>query len=185
MDPDLVDLALALAECRLDTGARGWFDMPWRDSWNAVALAADLAHAATIDTTPDDAEAISFVRCAAVARAADTETYHRADELLRLCAGNALVSAALRCLQLTMSRSDGGGEVPSVVLRIAYERACIAGTHESLVITHRCHDALGTTVERQGDAFDKIRRAFSIAWDRGMFRTIYGLPHVDDRKAKA
>ncbi len=189
MDPDLTDLARSIADCQLDKNSKSWFEMPWRDSWNAVSLAATLATAG--DRRPDDpvedetTEALAFVRAAVAARASDTETYWRADEYIRLCAGAPMTVAALRCLQLAMSKSDGGGEVPSVVIRVAYDRLWYSGAHEEAVAEHRCLDAIGTSVELKGDGFDRVRRAFRVAWDRGLYRACYALPHIAQKGPKA
>jgi hypothetical protein len=184
-DPDLRDLANGIAECQLDRNSRSWFALPWRDPWNAVALAAELAQLDPDGLADLDGDAIAFVKVAIAARATDSETYWRADELLRMTQGAPLVSAALRCLQIVMSKSDGGGEVPSVILRVAYDRACAEGAFEDSIAEHRCRDAIGTTRELRGDRHDRLRRAFLIAWSRGLFRAIYALPHVDDEGAKA
>jgi len=85
-----------------------------------------------------------------------------------------LTMAALRCLQVTISNSSGGGEAYNVILMRALTELPV-NLVEAHVLEWRCYDAIGTTAFLQGDLYDRRRRAFKIAWERGLFLAAYAI----------
>lgn len=86
-----------------------------------------------------------------------------------------MTRAALRCLQALVAKSDGGGEVYNAILIGPFSTVLPEDVH-NLVLEYRCRDSIGTTAELQNDANDRQRRAFSIAWKRGLYHAAYSLP---------
>jgi hypothetical protein len=186
-DPDWDELAAVLAESKLDAGPAGWFTAPWRDGWNAVQLARDLAELENDGWADYERAVDTFLRVHVATRANDASTYYEAEEYLR---GSACYfqSAALRCLQLVISKSHGGGDVYNVVLRIAFDREKTLPSPEraaDLVMEHRGYDTLDTTLMMQGEKYDRVRRAFQTAWNRGLYAVAAALPAITSQGAKA
>ncbi len=189
LDDDFVELAVTIAEHKQDNNARGWFSIPWRDGWNAI----DLLHEEWLDVFMKNSQNLPPNHLAAAGllnRMAKKEEYDRAAELLRSHEGfhlddqrdslewipgaTQMMRAALRCLMLKISWSDGGGWAYNEFLRQAYQHA---GTPE-LVRKWRCIDAIGVGPALQNDANDRARRAFITAWDRGLYHAAYSIKPV-------
>ena len=167
-DDELAELASVIAEYSLDNNAGGWFRPAWRDGWNAVGLAL-----AACDLAAFDAEAM-FLRGVCHQRVATNEIYETASDLWATT-HDKMARAALRCLQVLIAKSDGGGEVYNAILTKPFSEELPEDVFD-LVLEYRCHDSIGTTAVLQGDLNDRQRRAFSIAWKRGLYLAAYSLP---------
>ncbi len=176
--PDLLTIAAALDEHRLETNSDGWFKIPWRYGENAVQLALDVYYA----------EAPKIVAGVPVALWQPTSdlfhsrsmlglSYAQLDEYLyTLPIGHELskyVRAAIRCRQLLIAQSSGGGHVYNDVLKIALE----GEVTEEQMIKRRALDALGLD-HNQNPAAWKNFKPFELAWKRGLFHAAYALKPV-------
>jgi len=170
LDPELANLAAVIAEYQLDNNAYGWFRMPWRDGWNAVRL----AHAVGQEQPNSGPLGLSFTRhdCAN-----DPSLYWAAEERLidRTLILNAPQRAALRCLQVLIANSSGGGEAYNAILIPAFLHVPEA-VAAPFILEARCRDSIGTTAQLQGDANDRQRAAFRTAWSRGLYMAAYSIP---------
>jgi hypothetical protein len=166
VDDELSELAAVIAEYTLDNNAENWFKLPWRNGWNAVELAARSAG--------DDEDPWLLLVCAK--RIADQGAYWNAqDQLSTTVTPSRMLRAALRCLQVLIANSSGGGAVYNAILRGPFE-AQDPERVSDLVLEYRCRDSIGTTAVMQGDTNDRLRKAFSIAWGRGLYMAAYSLP---------
>src|SRR5262245_1652464 len=112
-DPELIQLASVLAEYQLDNNAYGWFRPPWRNGEWAVTLAKVTAFTVGIY----DGQEPVLTRFEAIFDGPrNGETYERAGALYKtliqpkINTNTArLLAAALRCLQLKIANSHGGG----------------------------------------------------------------------------
>lgn len=172
IDDDLAELASVLDEYRLERNSDGWFNVPWRDGWNAVGLAMSLSDC----QDKEDAGAQLFLKVTWENRRSDASVYWEAGDFLQTLGRdiNVLTCAALRCLQVSVSNSSGGGEVYNAILTRALTELPVHLV-EAHVLEWRCRDAIGTTAYLQGDLFDRRRRAFKIAWERGLFLAAYAI----------
>jgi hypothetical protein len=168
-DDELAHLASVIADYSLDNNAGGWFRPAWRDGWNAVELATKASTACSEVTWLDAV-------CTNRALTAGAEAYWRASELLSNGRADAMCNAALRCLQVLISHSDGGGEVYNAILVRPFSERVFPEDVFDLVLEYRCRDSIGTTAVLQGDINDRQRRAFVIAWKRGLYLAAYSLP---------
>jgi hypothetical protein len=192
---ELRELAIALDEHRLDNNVKGWFTVPWRSGWNAIKLALwafDCNHDLQFASPREQAiynwlkELVKFDPFTMVTHGG--KVYFEAGDLIQGIDATGVTSreevspllyAALRCVQVYTAHSDGGGEVFNVILKMAFERAGVPDhLFEDVVLEARCLDAIGTTSAMCGDTNDRWRRAFSIAWKRGLFQAAYALPRV-------
>ncbi len=180
VDDDLNMLASVIAEYQLDNTAYGWFRPLWKNGLNAAALARDAARApgvadglgmaaerdamALLDrglVEPDLYEKCGAVYTALVQPKINTNTCR-------------LLAVGLRCMQLSIARSDGGGTVYNELLIPVF--LPLDPKHvELLVLEHRCKDAIGTTSHLKGDRNDRQRSAFRIAWQRGLYLAAYAI----------
>jgi hypothetical protein len=165
-DNELAELASVLAEYSLDNNAGGWFRPAWRNGWNAVELAAKA-----IDPCAERA----WLEAVCAQPHTSAEAYWRASELLYGGGIGRMTGAALRCLQVLIANSDGGGEVYNSILVGPFSEELPEDVFD-LVLEYRCRDSIGTTAVLQGDNNDRQRRAFSIAWNRGLYLAAYSLP---------
>jgi len=179
IDDDLAELAGVLSEYALDNTAYGWFRPPWRDGRHAIDLACSV-----MTVLPPDADAYleSIAHWLTSEQNGNSSlAYERAGRLY-----NGLIqpkintdpvrflAAALRCFQLKIANSHGGGVTYNEILIAAFlpiEPALV----ERLVLEYRCRDAIGTTSHLQGDKYDRERSAFSIAWKRGLYFAAYSI----------
>ncbi len=168
-DGELAELASALAEYSLDNNAHGWFRPSWRDGWNAV----ELATRAGVGFSHD--EASTWLEEIYNRRNAHPSVYWTAQDLLASNISTKMIRAALRCLQALIANSHGGGEVYNAILVGPFSERLPEEVFD-LVLEYRCRDSIGTTAQLQGDTNDRQRRAFSIAWNRGLYLAAYSLP---------
>lgn len=172
---DLEFLSQVLDENRLEHDSEGWFTIPWRDGWNAVTLAHRLC------PTWDALGAKNFMTIAISKRDASNQTYWQCDEYLSQISTNigvdaTFIYAALRCLQVLSSNSSGGGEVYNTILRRAVDKSgCNVEDIENSILIYRCLDAIGVGPLLMNDPHDRYRRAFTIAWKRGLFHAAYAI----------
>lgn len=180
VDDDLIELASVIAEYQLDNNAYGWFRPSWRDGDNAAKLAMEVGLA----VCNIDVMKVYLVEVPHLVNQAarDNVTYERAGQLYNeliqpkintISAG--LFAAALRCLQLKISSSHGGGNVYNELLIQAFLPLDPSPVFD-YVLEARCKDAIGTTHHLQGDRNDRQRAAFTIAWKRGLYLAAYSLP---------
>jgi hypothetical protein len=186
LDDDLNELAAILDEHKLDQNAQGWFVVPWRDGWNAVMLAWESWRSLVDSRTDAELEIDIFLKNQlrlyqnpnASHGAMAGLAYERARELIEEHA-SALPTrhllTALRCLQALLSNSHGGGHVYNTLLQLAFGKTEPDHLLEELVLEYRCRDAIGTTVVMQGNSLDRHRRAFTIAWKRGLYLAAYAI----------
>jgi hypothetical protein len=182
-DGELAELISVLAEYSLDDNAGGWFRPAWRNGWNAVELATK-ASAALFDISFDDglyvpARELSWLEDVCLRRDMSPNIYWGAQELLPTST-KPMTRAALRCLQALIANSHGGGEVYNAIL-VGPFREVLPERVYDLVLEYRCRDSIGTTAQLQGDYNDRQRRAFTIAWKRGLYVAAYALPPAIDR----
>lgn len=188
IDENLSILASVLAEYQLDNNAYGWFRPPWRNGQNAARLAMDaaalvdkLSPANTVpwwSAEPYTNEVTDLIE----EQPLGEQTYEKAGEIFKAILSSRtntpaglLLAAAMRCLQLRIARSDGGGAVYNELLIPVFlpiEPARV----EKLVLEHRCIDSIGVSRHLVGDRNDRQRSAFVIAWQRGLYLAAYSLP---------
>lgn len=160
----MIELAAVIAEHKLDNNAEGWFKIPWRDGWNAVGLA--------VAASPLDYSR-PWLTGVFDARRNDMTTYWEAEE--RMVGADPMLRAGLRCLQIKISNSHGGGHVYNAILVGPFNEPAPQEVSDT-VLEHRCRDAIGTTAIMQNDVNDRLRRAFTTAWKRGLYLAAYSLP---------
>ncbi len=177
IDEDLATLARVLDESKLDNNAKGWFIPPWHDGWNAIELALAQAHHEEHGQYPGyHPAAVSSgelweVQLLVDKRIRTNEAYHNIGEIL---VSGTLIKrrafyAALRCYQVLIANSHGGGHVYNDVLRPIFNSIEITERLASLVEQHRRNDAIGKNAD------EKYKRAFQIAWRRGLYLAAYSL----------
>lgn len=179
-DADIAELWEVLQEQRPFTP---W--VPWRSGANAAGLALEAsryyfefhtlhAHAGI--------QAIDFLVNLDYALPT-TETYHRLQDLLTELQerhneiGFKLIQIALRCAQLQIANSSGGGHgFNSLLLDIDWTALPILD-YQELIRRWRCKDAVGRWPNEKipNKATERIRRAFLTAWDRGMYTVAYAV----------
>lgn len=172
IDDELAELAQILDERRLEAGADGWFELPWRDGRNALGLALEQ-HQRRMEVPRADAgieAAVILAEKLILADVRNADTYHAATERLAeipYTLNTAALRAALRCFQHVIMRSSG--ELYNGILRNALS------FDEDLVLRWRCRDAIGVLPQLENDTDDRRRRAFVIAWKRGLFHAAYAI----------
>lgn len=175
VDDEMTELAAVIAEHKLDNNADNWFRMPWRNGWNAVELAVrayEAAHSNEYHARHQDPWLYDLCQ----SRTADDSYYWLAqDRLASTITPSPLMRAGLRCLQILLAKSDGGGEVYNAILRGPFSTLFAEQVGDS-VLEFRCRDSIGTTAKLQGDGNDRLRRAFITAWSRGLYLAAYSLP---------
>jgi hypothetical protein len=165
-DYELAELAAVLSEYTLDHNADGWFKPAWNDGWNAVELAARVA-------ARNDSD-MRWLLAVCDKREALPKHYEEANDRLCTLSCKRLTRAALRCLQVLIANSHGGGEVYNAILVGPFSDEAREDVAKD-VLEYRCRDSIGTTAQLQGDGADRQRRAFSIAWKRGLFKAAYAI----------
>lgn len=173
-DSDLMTLARALDEHRLDHNASGWFKLPWRDGWNAVGLAFEAGLLDDRFVSGSKAESWLKEIIGDHSEAQSVDGYQIAGELIGDPFTNRFHSRALRCLQVVIANSGGDGTPYNDILTQAFSGA-LPEKYAGIVMEHRCRDAIGVSPSLNGDVNDRLRRAFQIAWDRGLFLAAYAL----------
>jgi hypothetical protein len=174
LDPEVLHLAHALTLNPDHDSPEGWLRLPWQLGWNAIELAREIAH-----LTDRYAPFRDPLATLCVERVSTPSVYEEAERLAQLAYGtHPAYYVALRCLQMQVANSDGGGRVYNawllpVCLRLTNEEL---GEASRAVMTWRCHDAIGVGPSLRGDALDEMRRAFRTAWTRGLYKTAYALP---------
>lgn len=168
---DLIELAGVLNENARDDNFYGWLSIPWRDGWNAAMFAYDFHLRTPAVNDP-------WLSILLHNRRTQPPTYWEIEDILPTV-NEHFRRAAYRCAQLMIAKSDGGGVVANDVLRRAFEALEISGRSAKTVMAeYRCRDAIGTTSVLQNDINDRARRAFTIAWNRGLYQAAYALPQA-------
>lgn len=177
-DKELVELALMIDEYKLNKNAEGWFTLPWRDGFNAAGLAIAVWQRTVSQVPRPEINAYLRVIPRILVRDRSHLTYEMIDEVLtggHHHAGFAPARIGLRCAAISIARSDGGGHVYNDLFK-QYD----LGPTEDEVIRYRCMDATGISPGFLGDVNDRLRRAFVIAWQRGLYHAAYALPQAKD-----
>lgn len=188
IDDDLAELAIALDAQRLDKNAVGWFSVPWRFGWNALALAQHVAR--QHETLEVKSEILSYVAGAYGIHRADAEIYFRLGEYLERGSAfpdapaprqlHELTRACLRVYQTIIAHSDAGGEAYNAILRPVFEKLLPEDIEDPVLFWRRV-DALGDPESAGNPRFPHetiIRgriRAFDLAWSRGLYRAAYAV----------
>jgi len=186
IDQELADLASVIAEYSLDNNAYGWFRPPWRDGQLPARLALEAARtegifnnemlddfadaSVLIGLSPRSPMGSTTIRYEEAGKVYQRLIYPKVNTPMAM-----LVSASMRCLQLFLANSHGGGEVYNEVLIPAFlpvEPSLV----ENIVLEFRCLDAIGVTHHLRGDRNDRQRAAFTTAWRRGLYLAAYSLP---------
>lgn len=185
VDDDLAELALALDDNKTSDDVAGWFSIPWRSGWNAARLGWECW-----EQYPGGQGSFEGLSLRGLLDYQDRprEAYEIAEMHLSTAMtaiklgvdGARFVVAGLRCIQLHTSNSSGGGHVYNDVLKVAFDRV---PSHwpEKLrgeVLRARCLDAIGVSSTLANDHNDRLRRAFTIAWNRGLYQAAYSLPRA-------
>ena len=182
VDEDLRELAEVLDEHRLDQDAAGWFVVPWHHGYNATSLAFACFKELQDGYQSKREEYITeFLRSCLVQVICIETDYERAAQLLeRIDTDNVSphLIAALRCLQVWIANSSGGGKAYNDILRRAFDKTEPSHLLEDVVLEWRCRDAIRTTSTMQHDSNDRARHAFTIAWKRGLFHAAYSIAPV-------
>lgn len=195
IDDELRELAEVLDERRIEHNREGWFSIPWRSGFNAIeltVLAFDRHHDEWSSVKERQisewlSELVANTNALELRQKGAT-TYWEAGDLLHgidisgvssVDEVSPLLYAGLRCAQVFTSDSSGGGTVYNIILKLAFERVTVPDhLFEDCVLEARCLDAIGTSAQMRGDINDRTRRAFSIAWKRGLFHAAYSLPPI-------
>lgn len=185
-DPALAELAEVIAENTLECNASGWFELPWRDGWNAAELALRGWERNRGENEDSGLKAIEarLVKWTREDRFVSPSIYEQAQADLGTCSAiyvlgdrRRYLMSSLRCVQLVIANSHGGGRVFNDVLKLAFvdnDPNWIA----DIVREYRCLDAIGVKFEQDNTINDRLRRAFKTAWDRGLFHAAYSLPQA-------
>ncbi len=180
IDDDLAELAEVLSEYSLDNTAYGWFRPPWRNGAHAIDLARWVAGSLK---QLDDSYPRNYFEILNILddHPRDIRSYEKAgklfNELIQPKLGtdvSRLLAAALRCLQVKIANSHGGGATYNEILIPAF-LPLEPATVEKHVLEYRCRDAIGTTSHLQGDKYDRERSAFKTAWKRGLYFLAYSI----------
>jgi hypothetical protein len=182
LDDELMELASVLADYQLDNNAFGWFRPPWRNGLNAAGL-CNLAAFTLWDHHEPESALVHNARklTDSIVQGHKIGAYAEAGELYnRLVFPRGgmtfrLLATGLRCAQLHLANSHGGGHVYNELL-IPEFLGVDPATVEAIILEWRCRDAIGTTHHLQRDHNDRQRSAFTIAWRRGLYLAAYSLP---------
>lgn len=181
VDLDLAELARVLAEHSLEQNAAGWFELPWRSGWNVVRLLRELE--GTPAALPVGWPKNNAVRAAVVflddclAKGGErlNGAYWEVDDHKVATRGySRTLSCALRCVQLIIAKSAGDGQLYNDLLLYACENKS-PDEIAPYVLDARCRDAIGVGVTLNNDKLDRQRRAFKIAWERGLYHAAYAI----------
>jgi hypothetical protein len=192
IDDDLAELASVLDDNRTVYNLQGWLSVPWRSGFCAARVPLDIWDAWADHKAPRLANTL---RLLLQGSDIDPAVYETAEEVIAeagvLHYGGdrwaRLIQTAGRCIQLQIARSSGGGCVYNDVLRTSLEIVDRRGESQDLteiMLNARCLDAIGTVAQLQNNAFDRERRAFVIAWKRGLYQAAYSIPFVGGRKCQ-
>lgn len=178
---ELDELAELLFEHRLDGNAANWLTLPWRSGWNAIGLALEVAKYESLSTYMKS-EAwftiVTWLEELIDGWPTSNHTYVEADEYIPQLGHMPFERAArtaLRCLQMMIAKSDGGGHNYNHALHLIADQIT-----EAQILQWRAQDALNYDHKTPiTPAVERGRRAFAIAWRRGLFHAAYALPPVN------
>lgn len=175
VDDEMAELAAVIAEHKLDNSAENWFRIPWRNGWNAIELAMN-ANTRVYSTEFNERHADPWLVDVCRDRTTTEDIYWIAqDRLATTITPSSMKRAALRCLQILLAKSDGGGEVYNAILLGPFS-SLLPEHVADLVMEYRCRDSIGVSSTLLGDRNDRLRRAFVTAWSRGLYLAAYSLP---------
>jgi hypothetical protein len=182
IDADLAELALALDESK-HTTATHWQQVPWRKGCYAVSLALTAAGRLNEKLRADEDTRLIALADLVGRPPYLPGSYESGEMILEMLTEhpappviNIAMRATVRCWQLLVSHSDSGGHGYNAVLTRLAEHLL-----PSEVLYWRCRDAIGVFPALLNNADDKLRRAFTIAWGRGLYRAAYSLPLAQHR----
>jgi len=177
------ELMTVLAENKLDD-FDAQFEAPWRDGWNTVALLFEEAIARGIDQVFEGPGWSAQLALWITDRLVSPDVYRQA-ELMEVGAlrelmtraidayGLRAIALAARCAQLVTANTSAGGHAFNPLLKRFYSTVIATPTELKRIRKHRCNDAVG--IEREDHKNDRERRAFNIAWERGLYRAAYAI----------
>lgn len=181
IDDDLRRIAEMLDEHRTETNAVGWFSLPWKNGECAMRLALvvyqrETLSSVSIPTALSEAAADLWN----VGFGIGGLTYEDLDDYrYKLPISHHLspfIHAAIRCRQLQLSKSDGGGHVYNDVL---FPKIGGLVTEDDM-ITWRAKDALMPPGDlwRTSQAWERARKTFELAWKRGLYHAAYAIKPI-------
>lgn len=187
VDPDLTTLMEMLEQHKFEQNYLSWFSLPWRDGWCAAKLAFACHEQYAFSERRENE--IRRNRAWCDDKQVSPRLYEEASAMIAVVAQRVMVvgtnyerfhMAGLRCVQLLISNSHGGGNVYNDVLSHAFGNVPNWWPNElrRQVRDARCEDAIGVPAGFDGTSDDKLREAFKIAWDRGLFQAAYALPRA-------
>lgn len=181
IDSDLLQIAQLLDEHRLETNEKGWFTLPWRDGENAVRLALAVYETQWPHIIGGAPVALWQIASDLQNTGIDQHlSYEQLDEYrYSMPISHPLskyIRAALRCRQLKISNSHGGGHVYNDVLVLAL----YGDVTEAQVIEWRARDALNNTIGNTSQQWERARKTFELAWKRGLYHAAYAIKPVGD-----
>lgn len=164
------ELLAVLVESKADYNVAGWLSVPWRDGWNAARLALNI----TLGSSEYNriAGMHNLVDLMWVEGTRSARAYAELEEMLheiRWSAATPALRAAMRCMQVVIANSDGGGHVENAILE-----GVVFGEHEQLMLDARRIDAVGHDISPVGE---RRRQAFLTAWRKGLYRVAYAIPN--------
>lgn len=169
-EPDMRELLAVLFESKADYNVAGWLSVPWRDGWNAARLALNIALGSSEFSRI--APMHNIVDLMWVEGTRNARAYAELEELLReirWSAATPALRAAMRCMQVVIANSDGGGHVENAILD-----GVVFGEHEQLMLDARRVDAVGHDISPVGE---RRRQAFITAWRKGLYKVAYAIPN--------
>jgi hypothetical protein len=175
-EADLAELWDVLAE----SPEHSSWHVPWRDGRNAAGLCLQIIRAREpADHVTVDLAGMDLARrCLSDEVVYTAELYWQLNEVIseltpaRQSLSDYYLVAALRCIQLMICNSHGGGVAYNGLL----DALNSTPDRDRLVRAARCKDALGIEPEfDQNTYWDRLRRAFYAAWDRKLYTVAYAV----------
>lgn len=175
IDSDIAQLLSVLEDELPPPTVAAWLSIPWRDGWNAAALALHIARATPeFDRVKDTWEKLELLHTQG---RRTSETYNILDGILhtiRWSHATPALRVAARCMQIVIAKSDGGGQVENALLE-----QIVTDANELVVRIARMCDALGLRIdEPSNQEIERRKAAFKTAWSRGLYRVAYAIPPI-------
>lgn len=184
---ELIEL---LSEQAAPSTPKEWFQTPWHDGMNAIALSNILANTVYSALSANSlVEEILQFSAAEYHETGKVEAYWKAQELKESCPQEVaqfdyMFIAILNMIQKWASHSDGGGALYNTHLQGLCEKFLEGGGEvdmiEPVVRRWRARDAVGVSIldvasdhEPKDANIQKRLRAFEQAWVRGLYKVAY------------
>lgn len=169
-EPDMRELLAVLFESKADYNVTGWLSVPWRDGWNAARLALNITRTAREFERIEPV--FAYVDGIWISGARSPAAYNELQEILYTMPwshASPPLRAAMRCMQVVIANSDGGGHVENAILD-----NIVWGEHDELMLDARRIDAVGHDISPVGE---RRRQAFITAWRKGLYKVAYAIPN--------